>query len=234
MIRSCLLFCLIFGGGCLLAQDVGRQQSIDSAAVRYLRNANSQSVLYYGNEQDGQPRATNHPYLKNNQYAEARLSYNRVVYTEALLRLDLNRDELITYSPGFRNIVLFPENVDFAELHDKHIIYFRRDNLPGCPSSGYYFLLHSGNCKVLEKQTATLMLNSSSGESYYGFSTLFYLYKEDGYYTIRNKKGLLKALNPYKKELKHFISSNHLRFRRNAEDFIKQTVSEYEKITGAL
>ena len=232
MIRTCLLFCLIFGSGCLLAQDVVHQQLIDNSAIEYLRIVGNQSVLYYGNEQDVQPRATNQPYLKNNQYVEARLSYRKVIYPKALLRLDLSRDELITLSPGFRHVVLFPENVDFVELHGKHVIYFRRDSLPGCPSGGYYFLLHSEECKVLERQTASLILNSSTGEFYYALSTKFYLCKDGVYYNIRNQKGLLKVLSPYKKELKRYISSHHWRFRRDTEELIAMTVREYENLTG--
>ena len=233
MIKLCILL-LFFGSGRLLAQDIVRQQSIDSAAVMYSRMAGKQLPLYYGKEQEDYQQISIHPYFVDWRFANARLMYGEVIYPEVLLRLDINRDELIVISPDYRQIVLFPENVDFVELHGKHIIYFQRDTLPGCPSSGYYILLHSGNCKVLEKQTATLRLNSSTREPYYAFTTQYYLHKDGVYYAIRNKKGLLKALSPYKKELKRFISANHLRFRQNAEEFLSRTVSEYEKITGSL
>ena len=235
MVRICM-WLFFFGGGCLLAQDIGRQPPIDSSAVRYLRMADKQSVLYYGNEQEWPPRATNHPYLKDELYSKARLSYHQVIYPEALLRLDLSKDELITISPGFHNIVLFPENVDFAELHGQHIIYLRRDSLPGCPSTGYYILLHSGNSKVLKKNTATLMNESDANRMryYYTFTTRYYLYKDGVYYNIRNQRGLLKALSPYKKELKRFISSNALYFKKNSDVFLTRTVNEYEKISGSL
>jgi len=234
MIKISILL-LFFLEGCLLAQDIGRQQSIDSTVVRYMRTANKHSVLYYGNNQDWLMRTTNHPFLVDVIYAKAHLSYHNVIYPETLLRLDLCRDELITLSPEFRHIVLFPENVDFAELHGKHIIYFRSDSLPGCPSSGYYFLLHSQKCRVLEKQSATLMTANSQQrrvEYYYTFSTRYYLYKDDFYYTIRNQRRLLKVLYPYKKELKRFISANHLQFWGNAEEFLIRTVGEYEKLSG--
>ena len=234
MKRACyLLLSLIFWSGCLLAQSVDRRQLIDSSAVEYLRIVGSQSALYYGKAQEGHPRTTNHPYLKDALFTKARLSYFGVIYPEALLRLDLSRDELIV-SPGFRNIVLFSENVDFAELHGRHIIYFRRDSLPGSPSTGFYFLLHSGKCRVLEKQTAVFTFSSSTGEQYYALSTNFYLYKDGIYHTIRNKRGLLKVLHPYKKELKRFISAHRWQFRHDAEELIKQTVSEYEKLSGSL
>jgi len=228
---------LIFSCSCLFAQDISRQQSLDSAALRYLRTANRQSALFQGGEQDGQPRSTNHPYLKEALYAKARLSYHDVIYPEALLRLDLSRDELIAFSPDFRHVILFPENVDFVELHGKHIIFFSRDNLPGCPSSGYYFLLYSGQCKVIEKVTATLMSENDGGNRmryYYAFTTRYYLYRDGVYYTIRNQRGLLNALSPHKKELKRFISASRMNFRDNAEYLLTRTVTEYEKLTGSL
>ena len=227
------MFCLAFLCGCLFAQNAGHQQIIDNAAIDYLRIAGNQSALYNGKAQEGHPSTTNHPYLIDEQYAKARLSYLGVIYPEVALRLDLSRDELVVQSPGFRSVVLFPENVDFAELHGRHIIYFYRDNLSGSPSTGYYFLLHSGNCKVLEKQTAKITVNRNTLEEYYDLLTNFYLYKDGVYYTIRNKRELLKALQPYKKELKHFISNNNLRFRHNAEGLITQTVIEYEKLSGS-
>jgi len=231
MARNSLLYILLFGCSHLFAQDVDRQQLIDNSTIDYLRNVGNQSALYYGNLQEGLPRTTNHPYLKDIQYAEARMSYLRVTYPEVLLRLDLSRNELIIQTPDFRNIVLFPENVDFAEFHGHHIIYFRRDSLPGCPASGYLTLLHSGKCKVLEKQTAMIMVDNDH-QYYYDFSTKFYLYRDDIYYTIKNRRGLLKVLQPYRKELKRFISAHHWKFRNDAEILIPQTVIEYEKLSG--
>ena len=233
MIRPCIFFFLFYCGH-LFAQTVERRQLIDNAAMEYLQTAGNQSALYYGNPQDGLPRATNDPYLKDAHYAKARLSYSRVIYPEVLLRWDLFRDELVIFSPDFRNIVLFPENVDHAELHGHHIFYFHRDSLPGSPSSGYYILLHSGDCKVLEKQTASLMKESNYSTAWmYVFSTNFYLYRDGVYHTIRTSRGLLNVLQPYKKELKRFISANRLQFRKNTEEFLIRTVNEYEKLSGS-
>ena len=230
MVRISIFF-LLFGCSYLFAQDVGRQQLVDNNAVDYLRNAGNQSVVYYGNLQEGHPRTTNHPYLKEMQYVKARLSYLNTIYPEVMLRLDLSRNELIIQTPDFRNIVLFSDNVDFAEFHDYHIVYFRRDSLPGAPSSGYYLVLHSGKYKVLEKQTAVVMVDSNH-QYFYDLSTKYYLYHDGVYYVIRNVRGLLKVLQPYKKELKRFISAHHWRFRNDAEILIPQTVIEYEKLSG--
>jgi hypothetical protein len=231
-IRICLLFFLILGGKHLFAQNIGQQQLINNSALEYLRLAGNQSPLYYGSQQEALPRVNGHPYLKDEQYATTFISYNNIIYPDVRLRLDLSRNELVALSPDNRNIVLLPENVDFAELHGYKIIYFRRDSLPGSPASGYYLQLHSEKCRVLEKQSYVLLLSASTGEHYYSLSTNYYLYKDGVYYTIRNKSGLLNVLQPYKRELKRFISTNGLRFRRDTEELITRTVIEYEKLLG--
>ena len=234
---------LFLGCGLLSAQDVGQIQSIDVSAIEYLNVVDNQSPLYYGKEQDSYHylhlnrsslRPLNHSYMVDYKYTKALLSYRKVIYPEAMLRFDFHNDELVVLSPDLRNIVLTPENVDFAELHGQTIIYFRSDSLPGCPSNGYYVLLYSGNCKVLKKQTAVLVTNvvSSKIDYVFTFSTNYFLFKDGVYHTFKNKRGLLNVMQPYKSEMKRFISSNRLNFRNNADEFISRTVKEYEKISN--
>jgi len=227
-----ILFCFFLTCGHLFAQSVDHQQTIEDFALEYQRVAGSHAAIYFGNLKDVLPRATNHPFMTDDKFTKARLSYLGVLYPEVLLRLDVSRNELTTISPAFREIVLFPENVDFTELHGRHIIFFQRDNLPGSPSPGYYSLLFSGKCKILEKQTAVLQIEGNSRTQYYAFSSRFYVQKDNAYFLIRNKRGLLKVLQSHKKEIKHFISAHQLKFRNNAQEFLIQTVGEYEKLTG--
>jgi len=228
-----LFFILFTGCGPLFAQDAGRERQIDSLAVSYLQTVRGNSTLYYGDQQLSPPRSSNHPYLNDVQFSKARLSYHGVIYPEALLRFDIWRNELVILSPNSRAIVLYPEYVDFAELHGKHILYFRNDSLPGSPSTGYYILLYSGKCKILERNTA-VRESRSTYEQYYLFKKEFYLYKDGVYHTIRNKRMLLAVLQPYKKELKQYISSRKLRFREQSDLFLVRTISEYEKLTKSL
>lgn len=233
MIRINLFCFIILVCEQFYAQDTGCQQLVDNSAMEYMGIASNQSVLYYGKEQDGFQRTLNHPYLVDIQHTKARLSYKGVVYPEVMLRLDLFREELIILSPFFRNIVLVTENVDFVEMYERRIIYFRKDSLPGCPPSGFYTILHSGKNKVLEKQINKLYVNDRS-EYYYSLATSFYLFKNDAYHIIRSQRGLLKALGSHNKELKRFISVNQLRFRDNTEMFLVKTIKEYEKLSGSL
>ena len=219
----------------IAAQTGGSAAAVDAAAMEYLQTAGNQSVLYYGNMQEAHPSTTNHPYLEDNHYAKARLSYNHVVYPEVMLRLDFFRDELIILSQGSHNMILLPDYVDYVELHGRRVIYFHPDGKPGCPSrEGYYIELYSGKCRVLMRQTATLMHidDLKTYVAYYTMNKKFYLYRDGVYQPIRSQMGLLRAFRPYKRELKRFINANNLWFRKNPEDFLTKTVGEYERLSA--
>jgi len=232
--KTFLLFLLISGFGHLYAQNTGRRQQLDSIAASFVLTAGGYSALYNGGQQVPPPLATNHPYLNDKQFVKARLSYHGVIYPEVLMRFDLSQNELTVLSPNYRTVVLYPEYVDFAELHGNHIIYYRKDSLPGAPSTGYYNLLYSGKCRILGKNTAMIRINYSMRMPHYIFEKKFYLYHDGAYHTIRSKQGVLKVFQPYKKELKQFISTNHLRFRNNTNLFLVKTAGEYEKLSGSL
>ena len=232
VIKNNLLLISIVFSVQVMAQE--RRTSADSLAVAYMKEAGSFSTLYYGCSYQGYPPAKNHPYLKEIVYTKGLLTYQDVVYPEVMMRLDMYRDELILLTPDFRNVVLSPEKVGYAELHGKHIIYFQTDAVPANPSSGYYFLLYDGHCRVLEKINATLIDETTPGklQRFFDFSTKYYLYKDGACFTIKNKKGLLKALQPYRTEIKRTISAHHLNFKNDAEGFLIRTVSEYERLSG--
>lgn len=216
------------------AQDTG-QQSLSDHFTGYMDYAGVRAVIFTGEQQKGHPYTTNHPYLREQDYTTGGLSYNKVIYSDMQLRYDMSRDELVLRSPDFRNIVLFPENVDFVDIHGYHMIYFRKDSLSGCPDTGYYFVLHSGKYKLLMKQVNVLQqkTNQREIEQYYSSSVTYYLLKDDVYYRIRNKKALLEALGSHKKELQRLFRSHHLKFRKNSEVMVLAAVREYENLTAS-
>ena len=234
--KKWVFFCaFIFFGSGLLAQPDSRQQTLDRAATAYLNTVREESVLFYGAVQEAPPRATNHPYLEDAQYVPARLSYGGVVYPEAMLRLDLKQHELIVLSPDQRQVVLFPENVEEVELHGRRIVWHQPDGLPGCPTKGYYFLLHCGECRVLARQTADLTRKNSSDNyalNYYIFTTRYYLLKDGRWQVIRSRRGWLNALQPFKKEVKQWAAERRLSFRKSEEAYLTETIAAYEKFNG--
>ena len=228
-------FLLLLSVGSITAQE--RSRTTDSVSINYLKTANQSATLYYGVEYESYTQAKNNPYLTKSPCTRASLSYRNVVYTEVCLRLDLWKDELTVLSPDSRYFVLFPEDVEYAEMFNKHVFYHKTDSFLNSPSTGYYFLLYDNNCRVLEKKYATLIQRDKTVRTEwtiidFDIKTHYYLLKDNVYHLIKNKNDLLNALSPYKKELKQFISSNRLSFRKNAAELLIQTTGEYEKLVA--
>jgi hypothetical protein len=225
MLARAIAVIFVFACGYLLPA-----QSAEGFATRYLQTVGKHAVLFHGNLQEERLPTTNHPYLVSRAYAIARLSYRGIVYPEVLLRLDLSRDELIVFSEG-RHIVLSRENLDYANLHHRHIVYINNGYLP----AGLYMVLHSGKTTVLKRQVATLnyrQVSSSRIERHFLFTTTYFLYKDGVYHTIRNRRGLLRLLYPHQRALSRFISTNRLNLRGRTEEMITLTVIAYERLSA--
>jgi len=221
--------------GTISAQE--SRHPANSVSIDYLKAANKSATLYYGIEYEGYAQVKNPPYLTKSPCLKSSLSYRGVMYPEVCLRLDLWKDELAVFSPDLRYFILFPEDVEFAELMDKHLIYHKRDAFPNSPATGYYFLLYDSDYKVLEKQYATFVQKDKTIRTTwtvmdFSIKTRYYLFKDGVYHPIKNKNTLLKTLYPYKKELKQFISSQRLSFRRDAAELLIQATGEYEKLVN--
>lgn len=229
--RWVVFFLLCFG----LMQAQERRLPTDSVLIDYLKTASSFATLYYGVEYEGYTQAKNQPYLTKAPCTKARLSYRHVLYPEVCLRLDVWKDELSVLSPDLRYYVLFPEDVAFAEIFDKQLIYHQTNALPNSPSTGYYFLIHDGDCKVLEKKYASVLQRDKSIRTEwtvldFTVKTRYYLLKDGVYHAINSKSALLKTLSSHQKELKQFISSRRLSFKKDAVELLIQTVREYERL----
>ena len=233
-LKYCTCLCFLVASWLhVSAQDESLQQLADSYAAEYLAYVSKHAVIFSGVEQQSLPYVTrNHSYFNKQTFQSGRLSYNGVIYPEVLLRWDLYKDELIIFSPVISSLILKKENVDYIEIYGYHIFPLDTDSLPGCPAAGYYSLLHSGNCMVIERKNATLQWNDEDGlrNYYFTFSSTFYLRKDGVYHKIKNKNSLLKHMATHRKDLNRLIRSYGLRFKTNAETIIVGVVKEYEKL----
>lgn len=226
---------IIFGGeGRLSAQSTMLEKRMEPQIARYLDTVAGQAVLFYGKEEEPYAVvASNHPYFREAYYVRGRLSYRGVMYPDVPLRVDLYRDELLVLSPAARHVRLTSTEIDFAELHDRRIVYLPKDTLSKSLSPGLYFLLYDGDCRVFEKRTATLQQRTymQTMEPYFAFSSVYYIRKESIYHRIKSRNALLKILGAHRKELELHIRVNQLDFRKDAGKMIVSTVETFEKLS---
>ena len=218
----------------LFAQTTVHPESlVRVSAAGYLDSVAGWATLYYGTLQEPYGFiSTNHPYFKDARYTKGELYYGGAYYPEVLLRWDMNRDELIAFSPDNHNIVCSPDKTEEASLHGYRVVYLKRDSLSNSPPSGYYLRLYADRCTILAKPAALLQKRSYHQhlENYFIVTTKYYVIKEGAYFPVKNKNALLKALGDYHRELNRLIREKGLSFRRDAETLLVEAVKEYEKL----
>lgn len=227
-------FLIVFSCHHLSAQDSLLLQKTERYAAGYLKTVVSYATIFSGNREQPLGFSTsNHPYFKEQDFTTGRLSYDGIIYPGVHLRWDLYKDQLIVLSPNNYNIVLQSVNVNFFEIYGYHVFQLLPDGLAGCPSAGYYILLYSAdNYFLLEKLTNSLQEENIKKYRYnFNLSSKFYLQKEDAYYKIQNRRTLLNCLETHRNELKHFMRSHHLRYKKDAEKTVLETIREHEKLS---
>ncbi len=233
-IAALSVFLLIGWVGYAQETEVSAQVPI-SFSTEYMQAAREQAVIYSGREQIIYPAYyIGHPYLVSTDFVKGTIVYDGIQYPNLRMRLDLYRNELIVSVPhGSYNVVLQPDKLNTADFHSYRLFYHYPDGLKGSPGEGYCILLDDGACRVIEKPIALLLekVKDIDMEVYFEQSSRFYILKEDVYYAVKSKSGVLKVFKTHKKELNRFAKQQQLDFKKETGKSIVALVNEYERLT---
>ena len=229
-----ILSCMCF----FLAQLLYAQHSEPKDAISsYFDVAQAYAAIYNGKVKSVYPkRIENHPYFISPEYTKGTVSYGGKLYPNVSIRLDLYVNDLEVLSPnGQHNLVLQCNNIDYAILHNSHIIYLHSSDYKGLSSSGYYLLVYDGDFPILKKQSCTIIETIENQKDLrYRFSTAtkYYVQKDSVYYEISNKKSILSLFKSHKKELNHYAQQQKLDFKKAPQEAIVSVVKQYELLTN--
>ena len=126
------------------------------------------------------------------------------------------------------------------QLIDDKIVYFilkehRFVHLPGEGiRKGFYEMVYEGPTKVYVRREKNLQEKITGGELIRTFDekTLYYIFKQDTYYLVKNKRAILNVLHDRKPELNQFISKNHIQFKSNREKNFATLAEYYDSINN--
>lgn len=247
---SGVAFTLLFSGGASAQNTPKQQEFIQNYSRMYMQSAFGNSTLYVGRIQEpihlnlesvyisdrynkkfdgwGMP-AQPAPVIISESYGKGNLFYDGVLYADLLLRLDLCRDELVVQLPqGVQGIVLDPEKVEWADFFGYRVIYVRKNdpefNLP----QGYYLELHSGEHRVLKKET---LLFNVTNLNFVNWSSRYYIENNGVFHRVKPaKSSLLRVMKDQKRELGKFINPEKENLKTHPESTIVLIVKEYERL----
>jgi hypothetical protein len=100
-------------------------------------------------------------------------------------------------------------------------------------STGFYEQLYSGRTTVFKKTVKAIQQKTDVNDGVLRFidqKTYFYLYTSRGYFQINNKADVIEALADHKNQVKDFIGSNNLSYKKDPDDFLVKVAAYYDTL----
>nr|WP_299173566.1 hypothetical protein [uncultured Allomuricauda sp.] len=160
-----------------------------------------------------------HKFYKTTDFLKGSIVYDGHHYFGLEMKYDLDEDlVLLNLKKGLRIVLLqlIKSKVD-SFIIDGHKFINIRDSLPNNPGiSGFYeVLLENQHLKLFEKHKKKRFQKAGNNSVYYEFKSrnVMFLFYNQQYYPLRNRKELVKVFPEYKKEIeglskKKFPKSN--------------------------
>ena len=229
-----IIFLCLCSGGILWAQDAGIAKIPPTDAIQsYLSATKEYTALFSGKTELPYDRPfVNHPYLETDRYVQGTLCYNKVVYQDIYMRLDLFRNELTVFSPDkpYR-IVLENEKFNYAVLHGLTLILSANEVKTGLKymvliDDGLYPFVKQYRLSVREEYSGVTLFRS------FRIQEQYFIYINDMAYPVKNKNALLKLFPDRKKELNEYAKQHKLNFKAQFEQAIIALINHYENLTS--
>ena len=156
-----------------------------------------------------------HPYY-NEDWEVGSVFYNGSLYSNEEMLYDLYRDQVIIqdfYGGNF--IQLVAEKIDHFNLNDHTFVRISDKEIP----SGFYDLRVDGEIKFYIKRSKAFKEVVTSDAVVDEFKTInkYYIYRNNTYYQVKNKRTVRLILRDYEDSINPFIKKEHLDFRSNFE-----------------
>lgn len=183
------------------------------------------------------------PHIKGNAcyddvatWSKGSVFYDGYLYTNVSMMYDIYKDEVvILIYNNFMRISLISEKVRDFNLLDQHFIYVKNDPAnSNSLSTGFYNELYSGKIQVLLKKTKSIQNSTDYTGNiipYFSPAKDYYLFKNGKYYTVNSQGAFLNVFGDHKKEIKQFIRTNNIKFKKAPEKAMTAIAAYYDHLT---
>jgi hypothetical protein len=249
MLKRLPKFLLLFLLTCCVKNVVLAQATADSlkagqtnvyANVKrdFYKKIGAQSRLYNGMQYDAYD-----PHIKGNacyndvdSLHAGSVFYEGYQYNNVKMLYDIYKDELVILIYNqFMRISLISDKVRDFDLLNQHFIYVKND--PANSNSlktGFYGDLYDGKIQVLSKKTKSIQNSTDYTGNiipYFSPAKDYYLFRNGKYYTVNSQGAFLDVLSDHKKEVKQFVKSNNIQFKKAPEQAMAAIAAYYDHLT---
>ena len=178
---------------------------------------------------------TNANFNDTTSFNNGKVNYDGIVYTNAPLMYDLNKDLLLSHlHDGATVYSLVSEKVYEFNLFNHHFVRIIADTVNKQLATGFYDELYNSKLRLLVHRTKKINDEINQQKVIYSFipSNDYYLKKGMTYYEVNSLSKFLDVLKDRKKELKQYIKDNKIRFRDDPEKAMLILATNYDHLTN--
>lgn len=172
------------------------------------------------------------PFLEESGLQKGTVYFDGILYPDVMLAYDIVKQELVTTGYQNINLTLVPEKIGYFYLANRLFIPAPRDSITNKKAmSGFCEVLYNQHLLVLAHYQKTPR-RSSSTESAATFmqSTTYYILKDNTVLKIDNEKALLAAFNEQKDNVKKYMRSNNLKFKKAPAETLQKTAAYFTQL----
>jgi hypothetical protein len=221
-----LLHCGVFGQS--PPNDSLVQLAESRAIAFYHEYTGVESPLYYGRlNVPYDPKLKGSPYFQSAEIADGSVWYDHQPYSGIPMQYDQVRDQLIVEGLNGYLIVLYNDRVGEFTLYGHRFIFLSR-----AVPDGFYDLLESGKVTIYAKREKKIEESITGDEIIHTIAAkdFFYAVRDGQFHSCGSQKSLLSLLVDRKKEIKTYMRSNRIRFKKNPEQAILKITAYYNQL----
>ena len=235
-------FLLIIALGLLISKAIAQNALPDSTAyseaakqviVHYNFVVDDQSEFYNGNEYHlYSPAHSGSAYFQDKPILTPSIvRYNGIWYRNVPVLYDRYADVMVS-SLRDSLYLLRPDKTSDIYLLGHHFIYLyngAEKNL----APGFYDQLYSGKSEILVKRNTTVQntVTQQTVEVNYENSDIIYIKKGGTYVQVNSKRSVLDVFKDKNKELKQYLNSSKISYKKDKEQSIAKLASYYDQLT---
>jgi hypothetical protein len=233
----CFFFSALFFNTSLAQDSAAIRSSASYAIDFYSKYIGANSHLYTGSEYiPYNSRTTSgHPWFESNFLEPGFINYEEVLYNKVNIAYDIVHDEVTInrYNENFRIKLASEKIACFFFLNHFFVRLVQDSTNKSVIATGFYEQLYNGKLKLFAKRIKKAkdqIVTDEGGKIWFEEHNLYYVQKNNKYYSVQSKVLLFDVLKDRKSEVQKYLRKNKIKFRKSPELTVLKAVEYYDQL----
>jgi hypothetical protein len=217
--------------------EILASKALSKAFYEYDNYFGKNLSLYTGKQyNDNYGQIGDHQFFLDDYWEQGSVVFDDQFYDSIYLKFDIYNDELLVEyfsDKGLAMTLVLQKTMISGFQLQGHTFIKLQVNSAATIKAGFYDQLVLGsNLSLYARRQKEIVRTSGSNTLKDDFvqKDKYFLLKDDSYYPVKNRGSVVHILEDHKKEVKHFIKSNNLRFQTEKDRDFTIVARYYESL----